>query len=382
MKRKFALCFLACFLLLPLLTGCWDRIELEERVFVMAIALDKEEGKDGKESFYKLTAQLAEPKALAGKTPASNISPVWNISTTGKTLFECARFLTARVSRMPFYEHIQVVVIGEALAREGLSSTMDLFIRDPELRRRTHLIITKGKARDVLTIQHRLLPISSRYLNFLTKQATRKTARMVRISTIGLFSSNLRAGHNSVLTCIRPAEKEVVMAGGAVFKKDKLIGWLDEVELQKYRWAKGDVQAGTYVIANIKDGKGKNKLIFEVKEMRSTPKIQMINGKPVFSLSIRAEGNIGEKTSSKKLTEEKIQQAELILNKTIEKDVKNVIKKMQTELKLDILDFGEQLRRHEYTYWKENEKEWDTIFQNVKVDVHAEAFIRRIGHVK
>ena len=49
--------------ILMFLTGCWDRIEIEERGFVIAVAIDSE-----KENKILLTQQLINPKSMNGSS--------------------------------------------------------------------------------------------------------------------------------------------------------------------------------------------------------------------------------------------------------------------------------------------------------------------------
>ncbi|MFP3514304.1 hypothetical protein SB775_32935, partial [Peribacillus sp. SIMBA_075] len=63
-------------LLLPLLlTGCWDRVEIQDRLFVMSVAIDKAKESAGKRSYFEFTAQLTEARALSGKVNNPHISP-------------------------------------------------------------------------------------------------------------------------------------------------------------------------------------------------------------------------------------------------------------------------------------------------------------------
>ena len=60
--KKMGSCFLF-FLILPVLTGCWDRKEVEEYSFVTVIGLDLPKGIDvEKEQAVDVTFQFANPK--------------------------------------------------------------------------------------------------------------------------------------------------------------------------------------------------------------------------------------------------------------------------------------------------------------------------------
>lgn len=380
--RAFTRLFVVLLLCL-MLVGCWDRVEIQERLLVMAVAIDKNKPETGKQNYYEFTAQLTEARALSGKVSNPRIEPVWNATTTGPSLFECIRIMATRVARRPYYEHLQVIVIGEELAKEGIDRPLDLFYRDHESRRKIKLVITKGKAKDALNVKPRLLPVSGRYISMLTEQAEAKTARLPKTSSIGQFSSNYHNGGNSVLPVVRMDKREVKMAGGAIIRGDNLVGWLSDQEVKALRWVNGTFSSGDEVIFQHQQQQGTGHFTtFEVKGARSTIKTSIQNGKPVFSLFIRGEGSVAEDGFDHKPTLEKIKMREQELNKEIKQNAEALISKMQKKYKTDIFGFGEELRRHQYPYWKAHKKDWDNLFQEAVVHVDVQTFIRRIGQFK
>ncbi|QRG66904.1 Ger(x)C family spore germination protein [Brevibacillus choshinensis] len=242
-------------LLLPsLLTGCWDRVEIQDRLFVMAVAIDKNKAANGERSYYEFTTQFTEARALSGKVSNPNISPVWNASTTGPSIFECIRLMATRVARQPYYEHLQIIIIGEELAKEGINHPLDLFYRDHESRRKIKLVIAKGSAKDALYIKPKLMPVSGQYISKLTEEGESKTARLPNHDSIGQFSTNFHDGSNSVLPRITPHGDEVKMAGGAIMKGEKLIGWLTDQQVKALRWINGTFSSGDEVILQNLEG--------------------------------------------------------------------------------------------------------------------------------
>lgn len=366
-----------------LLTGCWDRVEIQDRLFVMAVAIDKKEESEGKRSYYEFTAQLTEARALSGQVNNPHISPVWNVTTSGPSIFECIRLMATRVARQPYYEHLQSIVIGEALAKEGIDRSLDLFYRDHESRRKIKLIIAKGTAREALHVEPKLLPVSGRYISLLTEEGESKTARLPKTASIGQFSSNYHNGGNSVLPAIRTEKHEVKMAGGAIMNGDRLVGWLSDQEVKALRWINGTFSAGDEVIVEKKKAEGAPEFTtLEVKGARSTVKTSIQGGKPVITLSIRGEGNLAEDGFDHKPTLEKIKEREQQINLEIKKKTEALIALMQKKYKTDIFGFGEELRRHQYPYWKAHHNDWDNHFSDTEVQVHVQTYIRRIGQFK
>lgn len=67
-------------------------------------------------------------------------------------LFEAVRKLLALSPRKLYPEHLQIVVIGEELAENGLRDTVDFLARDQELRNDlTFIVSQQATAKDVLT---------------------------------------------------------------------------------------------------------------------------------------------------------------------------------------------------------------------------------------
>jgi Ger(x)C family germination protein len=376
--------YLCALLVLPLLlAGCWDRVEIQDRLMVMAVAIDKSKPEKGKRSYYEFTAQLSEPRALSTRVSNPNIQPVWNATSTGPSIFECVRLLATRVARQPYYEHLQIIVIGEELAKEGIDQPLDLFYRDHESRRKIKLVIAKGSAKDALKVKPKLLPLSGRYLSMLTEEGESKTARLPKTGTIGQFSSNYHNGANSVLPAIRIEPTEVKMAGGAIIRGDRLVGWLDDQDVKAFRWINGTFSAGDEIIFEEQKKGGSPKFTtLEVKGARSTIKTSIQNGKPVFTLSIRGEGNVAEDGLGRDPTLAKIKEKEKKINKVIKANTEALISLMQKKYQTDIFGFGEELRRHHYSYWKTHKKDWDRIFKEAEVRVDVQTFIRRIGQFK
>lgn len=381
--KRHVLSQLTCFILLPfLLSGCWDRVEIQDRLFVMAVAIDKNKSAKDKRSFYEFTAQFTEARALSGKVSNPNISPVWNATSTGPSIFECIRMMATRVARQPYYEHLQVIIIGEGLAKEGINHALDLFYRDHESRRKIKLVIAKGSAKEALYVKPKLIPISGQYISKLTEEGESKTARLPNTASIGQFSTNFHGGSHSVLPRITSHTHEVKMAGGAIMKGEKLVGWLTDQDVKSLRWINGTFSAGDEVILQNPEGGTPGFTTLEVKAVRTTVHTAIKNGKPVFTISIRGEGNLAEDGLDNKPSIEKLREKEEQMNKTVQAKIEALVKKMQTKYQTDIFGFGEELRRHQYAYWKNHEKNWEQLFQKAEVHINVETFIRRIGQFK
>lgn len=148
-------CLIAIFLTLTLfLTGCWDRVEIEERGFVVGAGIDLAEDEEAEKGQYRLTFQFVIPGGLQAKEgggKGARDAAYFNLSSSANTMFTAARDMSFLTSRSPYLQHLRMILISEELAEKGeLANSLDLFLRDHEMRRATKIMVTEGEARQLL----------------------------------------------------------------------------------------------------------------------------------------------------------------------------------------------------------------------------------------
>ena len=122
--------------LIFLLSGCWDKRELNELAITMALGIDKSE--DG----YKVTAQVAVPAELSAKGGPGH-SQIVLFQATGKTVEDALRKLTKEAPRIIYPGHLQMLVFGESLAKEGIGKPLDFMSRNWEVRADYYVVVAK-----------------------------------------------------------------------------------------------------------------------------------------------------------------------------------------------------------------------------------------------
>ena len=139
-------------LMMPILSGCWSRIEVNDLAFVTAAGIDKME--DGK---IRLALQVAIPRMLGaagqggfGGEKGIGTKAVWVVSEKGETILDAYRRLQEKLPRRIFFSHSAIIVIGEQMARDGISPILDFFIRQREARMRSYILFTKGESVKIL----------------------------------------------------------------------------------------------------------------------------------------------------------------------------------------------------------------------------------------
>ncbi|BCJ86833.1 Ger(x)C family spore germination protein [Effusibacillus dendaii] len=380
-----------CLLALVSLTGCWDRIEIEERGFVMALAIDlaPEKAKQGQKQKIQATYQIAIPAKLRTSGQSASVGgggeekAFLNITTSGDVLFKTARIASTRSSRSPYFEHTQVVLIGEELAREGyLDDIADVILRDNELRRKVTVITVQGKARDVLNSFSPQEKLMSEYIESLSENS-RYVARMPKDLSVGLLSQRLNGRTSFAMQRIFMVNNQIHLSGSAVYNgsNEKLVGWLNGEETEGLLLLTGQYRGGV-LVSDLPSGE---RVAVEVKQAATKLTVTMQNGMPSFRYQIEVTGEIGESWSTRNtLDETMVHQVERSTEKEVKRLTGETIKTLQTELKTDAIGLGATLARKHPDVWRKIKENWDNgqnMFSQVDVQVNAKATVTTPGSI-
>ncbi|MBE3585204.1 Ger(x)C family spore germination protein [Desulfofundulus thermocisternus] len=387
MKKRIAALLLITFIII-LAGGCWNRVELTELAIVLGAGVDLAE--DGR---ILLTLQIARPGAFTagnegggrGKEAAS-----WVISAEGRTVPEAERFLAMKIPRHIYWGHCIILVLGEELARrEGTGIVTNFFQREREPRENIYVLVARGRARDFLETYSSLERTSAQAAGFLERMKTGYTVQLRELAEM-LVSRGIQPAVTAVEVTEAgtmpgqvpggspPPQKEVGVAGTAVFKQDKLIGWLDPWETRGFLWLKGEIMKGVIIVpgpeqpeklVSIRIRRGKTKIIPEY------------NGEyPRFLVKIQVEGDMVEQQTRENLaTPEKIKLLEEEMASEIKARAEAALDKVQGEYGVDIFGFGEAFHRKYKKEWRKLKYRWDEEFSRAEVEIAVNAQIREIG---
>ncbi|MCF6409809.1 Ger(x)C family spore germination protein [Pseudalkalibacillus salsuginis] len=392
MKRAIHL-FIIMFLLLNLLTGCWNRRELNELAITVGLAIDKSDDE------FLVTAQVVNPGQVAAKQGGGQKTPVTTYQEKGSTVFEAIRRMTTRSPRKLFFPHLRIFVISEEIAEEGLGRTLDFISREHELRTDFYIIVAKDtRAENVLEVMTGLEDIPANKLFSSLEASERAWAPTMAVTVDELTTDIVTKGKHPHLTGIQvigenrriggrlenvqEIEPDVKLkySGMAVFKEDKLIGWLDEEGSKAVNYVQENVIS---TLGEVPCPEEKGKVAIEVIRTKADLKGRVEDGLPKGTVKIQVEGNVGDVQCKKlDLTKTKtIDDLEKRAEKKIEKLIESTITLAQEEFKLDFFGFGDAIHRSNPDYWKKAEKDWDEKFTDMPIEVEAVVEIRRLGTI-
>lgn len=391
--KKHLLFIVVALSLALLASGCWNRRELNTLAIVEAAGFDL----DPVTRQVTMTVQILKPAEVKAPAAGGMGSPkgVWVTRSSGRTVFEAVRNFTFVADRKLYFPFCRVLVIGEEMAENGLAPFIDWFERDHEPRLETLVVIARGPAARVLQAEHEQEKIPAAAIDNLL-HAGRATSMVPVVTLKDLLARLESKSSQPYLPIIEvfPEKKQdegeggkdkgggpgrevlrLKTGGAAVFKKDKLVGWLDNTETRGLLWVLGKVKSGILVVPA--PGSSGNDISLEIIRASREIKPEIKGGKPSITVEIKEEGNLGEQMVAGDLARpEQFQLLEAAQAQAIEGEIRAALQKAQA-WGVDIFQFGEAVHRRYRREWKTLEKNWDRVFPNLEVNVKVKAGLRR-----
>jgi spore germination protein len=331
-------------------TGCYDRVEIENRAFVVSMGLDKaEEG-------YTLTVTTALAQNGKGENDDKEEMKTRNVSA--KTLTEAFHELDAKTGKRLYYGQAKLIVLGDALLAdaEKMKNVMSKLSRHPEIDRRIHVLATQGKASEILEAH-----APDETVLCLDKRET--TGGMHSINLIAL-SGQLSRKSTALVPAVKKDKDELRPDGAVAIKDYAKAETLSQEELRGYLWAFSGKNENVVVTA------GTRPVPFTVE--RHTADIRFLPSYPAprAVIEIHTEGRIDENPvySSEIM--------KLLIAGAINDEIMETAKKLQAQ-GLDAYHWRERLRKSSYSLYQRHGHRWTEAFPEIiiepRVTVHVKS---------
>lgn len=361
---------LSLLLFIFFLSGC-GKIELNTAAIPLAL------GTDLKGDKIMISAQMANPvspeKSL-GESP-----PFTVITASGKTIAEATRNSSLYFSSIPLWSHVQLSVLGEALAKKGAPA--DFLARNRYVRKNNLLVVTHNASPEqILNVK----PYLESYTAMAIKRLLKIQQYQLGIYTLTDSNDFLQKLSNPGIEPLAPmitikkngAEERLQLEGSAVFKGRKMIGSLNELESRGYSlMSPNRERGGLFLIHSPLDPGQWVTLELSQSQAKITPIIQ---GQQIkMKIEIKAEGNFYEQGGGGNLFTPKIfKQIEQAAEQEFKRQMSMSIRKAQA-LNSDIFGWGYSVYRADPKVWKKVEADWDQRFPEIPYEFDVEFDLRR-----
>lgn len=378
------------------LSGCWDRREMDDLGIVAGIAVETMAGGNVRVIVQSINTQAVVKGAGGGGTALTYQKAYRNTVAEGESIEAAINNLTEVTPIQRFFSHSNVVVISEEMARtRGIREILDYLERNPELRLDPWVVVARGSLISLMDQPGRITLIpAQRISNYMkiskisSSFAPRNVGQFIRMmqssgsqpytAVIEIRPNQSlpnEAGHSTENGVVPEPVSQIAVNGTAVFKQDKMVGWLNKSESRGLLWIKGEVKQATlsFPIPGDKDESAVTVITKSkcwLKPVIKDEQIIMTANIKADSYLVEVEGKIdpGKTDELKKL--ETMQRA------AIESEIRSALNKAQKEYNSDIFGFGDVVHRSYPELWKQLKEQWDEIFPTLEVQINVESNIR------
>lgn len=359
---------LALLVFIICVTGCWDRVEMEDRALVMGSGLDLAE--DGQ---VETTVQIALPTGLSSAMQGggTKAEPVIVISDKGRSGLDILQHLQEMVSRRIFLGQRAVIIIGEEYARQGIDEFLDTLMRSPDSRYTSYVLTAKGKtAKEILNTPHQ-------FLEEIPALGIRKKQNIGISMSVKLneFLNDLASDGKSPVTGVikvvtDKTNKEIFkLDEAAVYLDNKLVGFLPEEEMKTLLMLRGEAKGHNITTQIEPEEEGYNGTI-SVKVLKIKAKIDVDIKKelPEFRVKLMGKVVVLENDTKLDLGKKKlIEQVENKINEEVDLRFATMLDRLQKEYKADVYGFGNEVHIKHPNYWRKNKGNWNEIYPRVSI---------------
>ncbi|QGQ97125.1 Ger(x)C family spore germination protein [Paenibacillus psychroresistens] len=363
------------FVLCPLvLSGCWDRREINDVAFVLASSIDKEN------DLYRISILIPLPGNMGGASGGGGgtggVEPYTIETEAANTIWEAVDKIQSRLPRKIFFAHRRVLLFGEDIAKDGMTIPMNYLADRPENRLSTFVAVTKGKAMDLLGAKVKLERFSAELMReLLQSDATIKTSEKDIITNMNLIGKDAFIPYLELNKAETNGNKsdEIVSTGFAITNNGKEVAVLKNNDALALR-----LLAPKFSMYSQRLKIDGERFSYQVRNVKTVIK-PIINGNQInFEISVVAMADINEFLSTKDIFEE-MPKFQKIIESQMKKDLLQVLDILKTKGS-DVVGFGQILNRHYPERWsKDWEPQWNTVFAKTNFKVTTKVHIYDIG---
>lgn len=427
-------------------SGCWDRTEVDDLAFIMAIGLD-----EAPDNQVYVTFHIAVPRAVAGAGGVGGGSggggggagQLSSLITTlmGRSVLSLLNLLSTHVDRRPTLVHGKMVIVGEKLARRGISPYIGEILRFRETRRTMFLAVVRGTAKEFIEKNRpvleqnpaknlELLALANRQAGFIPPSQVHRF--LVEMQSLGEEPVTILAGIKEqapggrteqssgnapgassgsagggsqtggdgedqpkmpLPRPIRPRSDSDYLAGqspsvggnpieflgGAVFRGDRMVGEVTGQDVRAMLMIRGTFKRG---ILDVEDPFVKGRYVSCGVRLASPTEIRVTKEGRRFHVKVKImlEGEvIGTQSLVDYSNPKNLHTLERRIADDLRRGCEQLVKEAQEKLRADIFAFGNKARHLVKTWGEWEDLNWPERFPEARVDIDLRLDLRRTG---
>jgi spore germination protein KC len=362
-----------------LMGGCWNYRGLDEMAIASGLAIDR----DAASGLYHLSFEYVD---LTGPVKEQGIK-AGLVEGYGPTLFDAVRNVKKRIVNKIWLGHMELVVLSSDVVRStDISSLIDFFLRDAECRETMCMAVSQEPtAMDLLSIEGIGQPMVAFEIHKIIEEDNKVTLstdfkqiyEVYNILNSEGIELTLPAFHNT----LNDGESVSEANGIAVFKGERLAGYLEPEESKYFLFVTDKVEGG--VITCSSRAEGPEDTTLEISENHTKTSFQYRDGQLTMKVETQTKAYLNELDEpADALDPSQIQLLETSGARKVMQGIANVIERVRGDFGSDIFGFGNTIYKQDYKLWQQLKDNWDEVFAAMTIDINCKVHIVNSASIK
>lgn len=388
MKGKRIILFIIC-LSLIFTSGCWDKVELNERAFVSAIVVEanenykKDNNSGGNDPYCEDKAKrlrvvfgILDPSKLKeGKALVAEAVEAVDVPDAMEKLGQV-------ISRRPFYGQTRTLIFRTNLMEDEklFREVLDEFERKAVIDRNMKVVVLSDEIEKFVEVKPKLEPFLGAVIGGILNNSNVLSNTLDSTLNDMLVASRNGDGNFAIPVVRIKSEKynDISIDQLALIKDYKLLKILDTKYIKTYKLINGKMKNGRKLV--------KYKDIIVPYYIFTADRRIWLEGSGEnlrYRIRVTTEGDIEQFSREREIFNPKvIDEVKAEIEASLKAEIEDTIRYFQNDIGVDYLGIGEYTNKYNHRVYEKYKDNWDETFKKAKFDIDVECDIRRIGTVK
>ncbi|MFL0269206.1 Ger(x)C family spore germination protein [Candidatus Clostridium radicumherbarum] len=343
------------------------RVPVEKVSVASAIGYDLEETIDGITIHsVPITTYNTQEKVNSSTTEVSK----------GLTLAQTRESRQNRIDKKFLLGFERVYIVSETMGTHGIKEIADVLIHHPQVNDTSLICVCKGKAEDIMKMKIEGYPSSGDFIEGLIKSSQEYNFYSKNYKLIDVALRISAEGRNIVIPYIEAKDGSIIMAGLALFHKEKLVKVVDIQETKTLNLLRENNVTGMITTEDT----GEKYVNFFGKSKRKVQCLREDNNyRFIINLSITGDVTANEKYEDIINHPEIEKEIEEALAKKVKGKCERELQKIKSEYKIDCLELG---RVAAAKYGRDTGTDWDKVITSSPIEVNVKVKIDKVGRAE
>ncbi len=351
--------------------------DIRNRLVIQGIGIDVE--KDGK---YSVTIQAIDTNAQsATSSDSASQPPLKTYQMKGDTIYTTLKSVTETEGKIPLYSQNRIIILGKSITEENMADVIDFFVRDVENSSSVYIAAAEKTASEILQAKNgeEYISAGSIEMSISSYEYDARIFNMQLYDLINRYNSSTKDFAMPLLSLKeKDGEKSVEISGTALFNSTKYREKISKDQTVFLNVLYDSVN-NTALAYNFEDNK---KVSLNIVDSKTERKVTLKEGKPVFKIKVKMQADISELGGgiSSAMEMSDIEKIKTAGEEYVETETKKLLHSLYNEYNSDSVGLARLLYICEQDFFKQNEKNLDSVLQNSNYEVEVQLKVRRIGH--